>query len=91
MDNGGLRRCARCGISDTGWRQAIRNGETLCPACAQGVTRVPVEEMLAHRRAVLARMEAEENSSPGIARFIAELKNDIERLERRANENPDCL
>ena len=97
-----LKRCAKCGIRNTGWRQTIRNGETLCPACAQGVTRAPVEEMLEHRRAVLARMEAEYTSSghdgppspqgegkgnQGIARFIAELKNDIERLERRQDED----
>lgn len=82
-------RCAKCGIRDTGWRKFMRNGETLCPSCAQGVTVVPVEEMLEHRRALLARLEAEGSTHPGVARFRDVVRNDIERLERRANETAE--
>ena len=82
-----LKRCARCGIRNTGWRQTIRNGEALCPACAQGVTRVPVEEMLEHRRMLLEKMEAEASTNPRIVDFRDEVRNDIERLERRQDED----
>lgn len=79
----GVRRCAKCGAPDTGWRRTARGGAIICPACAQGVERVPVGEMLDHRRALLARLEAEGDTHPGVARFRDEVRNDVRRLERR--------
>lgn len=81
-----MRRCAKCGAPDTGWRPTTRGGAIICPACAQGVARADVGEMLDHRRALLARLEAEGDAHPGVARFRDEVKNDARRLERRANE-----
>lgn len=84
-----MRRCEQCGAPDTGWRRTARDGAILCPACAQGVERVPVEEMLSHRRALLARLEAEGDTHPGVARFSDEVKNDVKRLERRQHETAE--
>lgn len=81
-----MRRCGQCGAPDTGWRPTTRGGAIICPACAQGVARVPVEEMLAHRRTLLKRLEAEGDAHPGVARFRDEVRNDVRRLERRMNE-----
>lgn len=78
-------------MMDTGWRTAGESGTRLCPACAQNVARVPVEEMLSHRRALLARLEAEGNAHPGVARFRDEVRNDLRRLERRMREDIDRL
>ena len=85
----GVRRCKQCGAPDTGWRPTTRDGATICPACAQGVARVPVEEMLSHRRALLKRLEAEGDAHPGVARFRDEVKNDVKRLERRQHETAE--
>ncbi len=82
----GVRRCAKCGAPDTGWRPTTRGGAIICPACAQGVARADVGEILDHRRALLARLEAEGETHPGIVRFRETVRADIERLERRANE-----
>ncbi len=83
-------RCAKCGIRNTGWREIIRNGETLCPSCAQGVTVVPVKEMLEHRRMLLEKLEKEASTNPKIMDFRDEVRNDIGRLERRKNEVCDA-
>lgn len=48
----------------------------------QDVERVSVEEMLAERKALLARLEAEE-PYPGLDRFKREVQCGIERLTRR--------
>lgn len=85
----GVRRCGQCGAPDTGWRPTTRGGAIICPACAQDVERVPVEEMLSHRRALLARLETEGDTHPGVARFRDEVKNDVKRLERRQHETAE--
>ena len=77
------RRCAGCGIRNTGWRETVRAGEVYCPACAQGLTRVPVREMLARRRELLARLEADRSGNPGIARLTDIVRAEIKRLEER--------
>lgn len=79
----GVRRCGQCGAPDTGWRPTTRGEAIICPACAQGVARTDVGEMLDHRRALLARLEAEGDTHPGVARFRDEVRNDVRRLERR--------
>ena len=84
-----MRRCGQCGTPDTGWRPTTRGGAIIGPACAQGVARVPVEEMLAHRRALLKRLEAEGETHPGIVRSRETVRADIERLERRQHETAE--
>lgn len=84
-----MRRCGECGAPDTGWRPTTRGGAIICPACAQGVERTDVAEMLDHRRALLERLEAEDDSHPGVARFRDEVRNDIKRLERRQHETAE--
>ena len=76
-------RCAGCGARDTGWRRTLRDGAVLCPACAQGVKRTPVEEMLRRRRELLARLDAEENAPQGVERFRDEVRESIGILEAR--------
>lgn len=60
-------------------------GKWVCPACAQGVKRAGVEEELARRRGLLAKLEAAE-PYPGLEALKRETRNGIERLERRMNE-----
>lgn len=86
-----MRRCGQCGAPDTGWRPTTRGGAIICPACAQGVARADVGEMLDHRRALLARLEAEGETHPGIVRFRETVRADIERLERRQREDTDRM
>lgn len=75
-------RCAACGARDTGWRPTLKNGERVCPACAQGVRRQDAAEELERRKALLRRLEAAE-PFPGIERLIGDARCGVERIERR--------
>lgn len=82
-------RCQKCGVRNTGWRAVPRFGVMCCPACAHGVKRVSTADMLTRRRALLARLEAEGDTSPGLVRFRHEVERGIEELERRKKEEAE--
>ena len=77
-----MRRCAKCGARDTGWRPTRRGGAIWCPACAQGISREDPAEELARRRALLDRL-AREAPHPGLDRLRGEVRCSIERIEER--------
>ena len=77
-----MRRCAKCGARDTGWRPTRRGGAVWCPACAQGIGRDDAAAELARRRALLERL-GKEAPYPGQERLKSEVRCEIERIEKR--------